>query len=254
MLTKDQAFQYLDEHGPRISIGAYIDNVAVEQVNPEVRRTAASLIKPFIFYFVLKNREIFQDNISIDEIPLTNDTILRFFTGSLLNLNGLLSLMIDISDNAVSNYFLDRAGMGTINGFLKSEGFKGTTFGRRFLDSEARKAGNENYTTVSDLRRLFHGILSGKLLGDEERRLFVDILKTQFDRSKFAFYLPEAIESGGKSGVLDNVWNDLIFFEEGGKNVMLIALTENMPGSTARDLLASYSYHFIKERFPESLK
>lgn len=253
MLTREQVYQILDQNNGNISIGAFVDTVALLQTNIDVKRTAASLIKPFIFYYVLKNRQNFSEMVPHDEIPLTEDTILRFFKGSSLSLNALLSLMIDISDNAVSNYFLDTAGIGALNSFLKSEGFKGTSFGRRFLDAEARMSGKENFTTVSDLRRLFEGIISGKLLDQDEMKLFIDIMKTQFDRSKFAFYFPESIESGGKSGVLDNVWNDLIFFQEGGKNVLLIALTENLPDSTARDFLASYSYHFIRERFPDSL-
>lgn len=254
MLSREQLKQTIDEYGNKISLGAFVNNDEVEQINTAVRRTAASLIKPFIFYYVVKNRKAFDNLVSPEDIPLTQDTILRFFRGSKLTLNGLLSLMIDISDNSISNYFLDKIGIGAINNFLAAEGFAGTSFGRRFLDSEARKSGHENYTTVSDLRKLYSGILDGQFLVPEERKLFIDIMRTQFDRSKFAFYLPETIETGGKSGVLDNVWNDLIFFKRNEKTVLLIALTEDMPSTLGRDFLSSYSYHFVKERFPEALR
>lgn len=254
MLTKDQVYSALNEFEGRVSLGAYVDGEPAEQLNADRKRTAASLIKPFIFYYAAKNRGKFDKIVSVEKIGLTDDTILRFFSGSSISLNGLLSLMIDISDNSVSNYFLDRIGLDTINGFLISEGFSGTSFGRRFLDSDARSSGHENYTTVADLYALFDGVLRGNLLEPEEKKLFEDIFRTQFDRSKFAFYLPETIESGGKSGVLDNVWNDLIFFSQKGKAILLIAMTEDLPRNIGRDLLASFSYHFVKGRFPDALR
>ncbi len=254
MLSRDQVNHVIKNYGSRVSIGAYYDQTAIEEVNPKVARTAASIVKPFIFLYVLKNRWKFHNMVLTEDIKLTDDTILRYFKGSRLSLDGLLALMTDISDNSVANYFLDRIGIDEMNRFLEEEGYPDTSFGRRFLDSDARKSGKENYTSVTDLYRLYYSILNGNILTPEDRNLFISIMRTQFDRSKFALYLPESIESGGKSGVLDNVWNDLIFFSHNGSTVILIGLTENLPSPVARDLLSSYSFHFIKEKYPKLLQ
>ena len=254
MLSKDKVDRIIADYSSSISMGAYQDLEAIQLVNPDLPRVSASIVKPFIFLYVLKNRREFGSMVSTDEIQLTDDTILRYFKGSRISLDGLLALMTDISDNSVANYFLDKIGIGRMNSFLIEEGYPGTSFGRRFLDADARKSGKENHTTVADLHRLFYGATCGDILESEDRQLFLGIMKTQFDRSKFAFYLPEAIESGGKSGVLDKVWNDLIFFRNNGKTTFLIALTENLPAPVARDLIASYSYHFIKSRYPDLLR
>ena len=254
VLSKDQVNRIIKDYNHRISIGAYQDQKALEQVNPNFGRIAASIVKPFIFLYVLKNRGEFKNLIPMEEIQLTDDTILRYFKGSTLSLQGMLALMTDISDNSVANYFLDKIGIKEMNQFLKEEGYPDTSFGRRFLDADARKSGRENRTTVSDLHRLFYDSICGNSLTPEDSTLFTGIMKTQFDRSKFALYLPESIESGGKSGVLDNVWNDLIFFRHKERTVFLIGLTENLPVSVARDFLSSYAYHFVNDRYPDLLQ
>ena len=254
MLSKDQVNQIIKDYSGRISIGGYQDQKALEQVNPNSERIAASIVKPYIFLYVLKNRGQFKNLIPMEEIQLTEDTILRYFRGSTLNLQGMLALMTDVSDNSVANYFLDKIGLNEMNQFLRKEGYQGTSFGRRFLDADARKSGRENRTTVSDLHKLFYDVLCGNVLTPEDRTLFTGIMKTQFDRSKFALYLPESIESGGKSGVLDNVWNDLIFFRHKEGTVFLIGLTENLPATVARDFLPSYAYHFVNDRYPDLIQ
>ena len=250
MLTIQQVKQTIRKYYEHVSLGAFIDGESKEIINVEAQRVSASLIKPFIFYYILKRGWDLDDKIPLVEINITEDSILRFFTGSTVTLRGLISLMIDASDNAVSNYFLDRIGIDELNDFLRKEGFSGTLFERKFLDFQARNRGRENHTTVTDLRYLYHGVLSGKSLDQDCQRIFVSVMKNQFDRSKFALYFPDIIESGGKSGVLDNVWNDLIFFNIEGRTVLIIAMTENIPHVIARDLLPSYSYHFGMENFP----
>lgn len=254
MLTKDQLNIIIREFSDQISIGAFIGDQSVQTVNTEKKRTSASLIKPFILYYLLKKGWDLEMKVPLNQIELTEDTILRFFSGSTLTISGLISLMIDVSDNSVSNYFLDRIGIQEINDFLGKEGFQSTCLERKFLDLNARAQGHENRTSVSDLRKLYHGVLQGKLLEPDSSDFFVRIMKTQFDRSKLAYYLPESIGSGGKSGVLEDVWNDLIFFGNLDRPAMLIALTEDLPPVVARDLLSSYSYHFVKENFHEFFK
>lgn len=250
MLKKDEVYSCLKKYNANISLGSFVGEQAVELENASVKRSAASLIKLFLLYYVLKYIPAFDRFVSHSDIDLAEDTILRFFGGSTLNIEALLALMIDVSDNSVSNYLLDRIGMNRMNEFLLREGFHGTSFGRHFLDNEARKSGKDNFTSVIDLHHLIHGILEGNLLDDMGKKLFIDLLQHQFDRSKFDLYLPESLNTGGKSGMLNNVWSDFIFFYINGKVVYLIALTEDMPGIVAREFIPSYSYHFCRGRFP----
>ena len=96
MLSKDQVNQIIKEYNDRISIGAYQDQNALELVNPNLERIAASIVKPYIFLYVLKNRGQFKNLIPLEEIQLTEDTILRYFKGSTLSLQGMLGKVTNV--------------------------------------------------------------------------------------------------------------------------------------------------------------
>ncbi len=250
MLQETELQEILRKYQDRISYGTYIDWNPMESHNPGKKVVSASIIKCFILYYVLKNRTSFTEQIPVSEFSLTEDTVLRFFGGNTINLEAALALMIFVSDNTAANYFLDSIGMDRINRFLMDEKFNMTRFGRRFLDFEAKKNGMENVTSVSDLVSLFHGILEGNRLDENSAKLFDSLLKMQFDRTKLVFYYPETISTGSKTGVLDNVWNDVIYFSEKGKTCFVAFFTENVPDVDARDLLASYGFRVANRYFP----
>lgn len=253
MLNEEELQEILDRYEGRISYGTYVNWIPQESHNSGRRVTSASIIKCFLLYYVLKNRDEFRDQIPISEVNLTEDTVLRYFKGNTINLEAALALMIFVSDNTAANYFLDSIGMEKMNEFLLEEGFRKTSFGRRFLDFEAKKEGKENYTSVSDIKSLFEGILEGNKLDSDSVILFDSILKMQFDRTKLTFYFPESIMAGSKTGVLDNVWNDAVYFSHDGSTAFVAFFTENVPDIEARDMLASYGMKVLREYFPDLL-
>lgn len=253
MLDRVEINRILKEYSENISYGAFVDWKLEEGARMEKEVVSASIIKCFLLYHVLKFRSFFPEKIDQSEFDLTEDSVLAYFEGNSINLDAALALMIFVSDNTVSNYFLDTIGMEKMNSFLSGEKFKSTVFRRRFLDSEARKGGLENTTSVEDVENLFRGILSGNLLDETSMELFESLMRLQFDRTKLSFYLPESIVSGGKTGVLENVWNDVMYFRDRGKVAFLAFFTENMPDIVTRDLLASFGYDFVKSRFSHLL-
>lgn len=239
-----------NRHEGAISYGAYVDWEPKEEHDPGKKMVSASIIKSYLLYYVLKNRGEFREQIPVSEFILTEDTVLKYFSGNTINLDAALSLMICVSDNTAANYFLDSIGMGRMNEFLHDEHFTQTSFGRRFLDFDAKREGRENYTSVTDIVSLFQGILQRRTLNVESAELFDSLLKLQFDRAKLAFYYPESVVTGSKTGVLDNVWNDVIYFNVNGSIALVAFFTEGVPGVNARDLLASYGLKVARKYFP----
>lgn len=249
MLNDEELQELLDRYEGRISYGTYVDWIAEEVHNPEKRVVSASIIKCFLLYYVLKNRKKFKEKVPVSEFELTDDSLLNYFKGNTINLEAAMALMISVSDNTAANYFVDSIGMERMNEFLQAEGFNHTTFGRRFLDFVAKEEERENYTSVSDIRCLFEGILTGEKLGKDSVLLFESFLKMQFDRTKLTFYFPESIISGSKTGVLDNVWNDVMYFSDNGRIALIAFFTEDVPHMDVRDMLASYGQRCLRRYF-----
>lgn len=214
---------------------------------------SASVIKVFLLYYVLSHINEFPKDIETSNLTLPEDSLIRFFVPERIPLIGLLSLLIAVSDNYAANYILENVGINELNLFLKTEGFTMTKFKRHFLDFEARNRGLENVTSVSDIFNLLSKIFKDDGLKQHEKFLFDTLLKQKYDRSKCSLYLPESIISGGKSGVLDNVWNDFIYFYKNGVLVSVCFLTHDLPISLSRDLISSYTYHKIQKYFPDLL-
>lgn len=253
MLGEDQMKLLMNLYSEEISFITAIDWKVQESHKSSHKFVSASIIKIYLLYYALKYRDKFPDSISVSNIELTEDTVLKYLKGNWLNFEGLLAFMIYVSDNAAANYFLDVVGIEQMNSFLQSEGFHGTEFQRRFLDVNARKEGRENYTSASDVLKLFKKVFSENTLSRKDTEFFDSIMKLQFDRTKLSFYLPEIIPSGGKTGVLENVWNDVLYFQEGSQYALIVFLTKNVPEIQVRDMLPAFGYYFVKDNFPRLL-
>jgi beta-lactamase class A len=78
--------------------------------------------------------------------------VLQYFTdgGSLLSLEDLAVLMVDLSDNTATNMLIDQLGMEAVNRTLDSMGFKQTRLQRKMIDQVASVAGRENLSTPAE--------------------------------------------------------------------------------------------------------
>src|SRR5579875_3568440 len=211
MLSKDECDALIAKYSEKIAYGYYIGSNTISSHNADRKFPAASIVKVFLLFYALSKRTEFTRNIPLDEISPGGDSVLNFIGNRNIPFELAMALMIDMSDNYAANYVIDHSGMERINSFLKESGFNSTLFQRRFLDYEARSRGIENLTTVEDLHMLINKIYSERAFKESELGLFDAILRNQFDKSKCQLYLREELGLRGKSGSLDNVWNDMVF-------------------------------------------
>jgi beta-lactamase class A len=247
MLSKIEISDAFTAHSERLAYGISIDGKVVESKNSGQPFPSASVIKAFLLFYTLKNREDFKDYIETSKLKVTDDSIMNFFVNEKIPLEASLSIMISISDNCIANYIIDTIGMDKLNLFFKLEGFKHTRVERNFLDFDAQKKGMENTICVDDVFLLLEKVFYTNSMKEKEKSLFDSIMKRQFDRSKCNLYLPESIQTGGKSGTLNNVWNDFIYFKHDNKIISVCFLSHDLPIILSRELISSYTYYSIRD-------
>jgi beta-lactamase class A len=203
---------------------------------------SASIIKLFILDYVLKHERKLGTHVPVSSLPMTDDSTLKFFSGSTLTISGLLSAMIDLSDNTATNYLIRRYGMKKLNDHIRSSGWKQTKLRRFMLDFEARNAGLENTTSLDDTFSLICQHTEnpeGKVSG-----IFLDMMRHQHDRSRIPLLLPESI-TGSKSGSLDNVYSDVAFIITGGGYSYAGFLARDAAAVAARTFIPKLSILFF---------
>lgn len=178
------------------------------------RYPSASMIKVPIMAEVM--RQAATQTLSLDEkLPVSADYrvggsgILTEMRPDLtMSIRDLVMLMIILSDNTATNMLIDRVGMNAVNETMTSLGLTSTLLQRRMMDFTAAEAGKENYTSASDLAKLFSLIADGGWLPAFYHELMLDILKKQQVQDKLPFYLPEETPLAHKTGTLPGVEHD----------------------------------------------
>jgi len=240
MYNERQCNEAIKNYNENISLGLYINFKPVIENNTDRIMIAASTVKLFILYYLLKNgygKKIIKNS----EIEKTQDSILNFLNYD-INIEFLMVLMISESDNTAANFFIDIIGIKSLNNFIKKEGFTDTLFERKFLDYNAIKLGYNNYTSVRDLK-----LLINKIFASDLKSKFLSFFYMQKDRSKLSLFIDDDINIGGKSGELYNVYNDIIYYNINNQEIINIALTNNLPFIISRELLPSIGYNFYKK-------
>ncbi len=86
-------------------------------------------------------------------------------SGTSLTTRDLLGIMTATSDNTATNVLISRVGMESVNRFLDRAGLAKTRLGRKMLDGDAVKRGEENVSTPHELSLLYEKLWRGELLG-----------------------------------------------------------------------------------------
>ncbi|GAC1400170.1 MAG: serine hydrolase [Ktedonobacteraceae bacterium] len=120
-------------------------------------------------------------------------------------LRDLAYLMIAISDNTASNLLLDLIGMEAVNVTMHQLGLHETHIERHFMDSVARLAGRENWTTAGDIALLLSLFCADLLPGRDE---MLRMLLRQNDNSTLPASWDEAIPYAHKTGELAGIIHD----------------------------------------------
>ena len=84
-----------------------------------------------------------------------------------------------------------------------------TRLQRKMMDSEAVKAGRDNFTSPRDTGKLLRLLVEGKVVNKEASEKMLDIMKRQQLRNKLPALLPEDVVIAHKTGDLHLMEHDV---------------------------------------------
>lgn len=195
---------------------------------------SASTIKLFIMSELFRQVKEGQIHLS-DTIQLTDsqktggDGILKELApGHLFTLEEICTLMVIVSDNTATNLLIDHLGMDNVNQQIARMGLKAASLQRKMMDSEAVRAGRNNYISAADFAAIFESIYRGENVDQESSTQMLDILKRQQVRGRLDLYLPEELTIAHKTGDLDFLEHDggIVFL--GDSPYIICVLTEKV--------------------------
>lgn len=156
-------------------------------------------------------------------------------------LENLINKMITISDNAATNKLIDYFSMKNLNDFFADNGYISTTIERKMLDTDAMKAGKDNYTSVEDVMSFLD-----KLYECQNESPYSEMLKVMMNQkvnTKIRKKFPNEIVIANKTGELSDVENDVgIIFSEKGDFAFVVLSNDVVNSGVARDSIATAAY------------
>lgn len=155
-------------------------------------------------------------------------------------LKSLLTAMITVSDNESANQLVEilgggdfEAGMKVVNNFCQKYGYKDTSLGRKFMETNPS---GDNYSSAADCCRILSDIYSGKCVSRKASAQMMELLKAQEQTWKIPAGLPKGFSSANKTGEMPEgygpgcIENDIaIIFSPYGDYILSI-LSNNLNG------------------------
>lgn len=155
-------------------------------------------------------------------------------------LKSLLTAMITVSDNESANRLVEilgggdfEAGMKIVNNFCQKYGYKDTSLGRKFMETNPS---GDNYSSAADCCRILSDIYSGKCVSRKASAQMMKLLKAQEQTWKIPAGLPKGFSSANKTGEMPEgygpgcIENDIaIIFSPYGDYILSI-LSNNLNG------------------------
>lgn len=195
------------------------------------RISSASVIKLFILYHLYEadggTGTLLNKTIDFDASKAIPGGILQgMVDGAKIRMVDLAFFMLCVSDNTATNILIDELGMVEINKTIEKLGANETVLGRKMLDSEARKAGRDNYTSAHDTALVLKEI--------QKNPEMMKMLSVQKDTSKLAAKLPfddaDDIEPifAHKTGELGGIQHDAGIFFYSTDPVIVVTLTSDL--------------------------
>lgn len=128
----------------------------------------------------------------------------------------MLYWMIVSSDNTATNAVISLLGYDHVNRFCRALGLTQTSLQRKMLDYPAIAEGRNNYTSPTDLYRVFSLLYHGEILNQPLREVAFDFLSRCRSTSSLQRYIPDPVTVLHKPGGLDHLNHDAgIFLLEG---------------------------------------
>jgi beta-lactamase class A len=171
-------------------------------VNPDRQITSASLYKLFVA------QRIYQQ---IDLGQLTYGSAAGGGTGR--NIDGCLTVMINVSDNDCGRALGSILGWGAQDQALGIEGYKQTTL------ADPQK------TSAADVATLFSRLYNGTLVSASSSDKFLSLLKDQLVNNRLPVGLPAGTVIAHKTGDLDDVVHDAGIVYGPKSNYLVVAMS-----------------------------
>ena len=234
--------------GDQISLQVYDlnDKKMLADINGNVIRNAASLIKPFVMLAVY-------DSIARQELQETPE------------IEHQITRMIAVSDNGATNALIRRLGKGDvlqgiigINALMVKMGFSSTRL--RELIPEGGKT-YSNQTSTADATLFFHLLYEQKLINPQYSQKMNDILlKNIHDRIKTHRITQDGVAVADKTGYVRGLNGDCgIVYQKSlnGRNdyaLSIIIENKNRPSDGGWGRKKSNAIRYLSDRIYENLK
>lgn len=235
--TKIEA--YLTQLPPEIKISMAVENLdgkIIFELNQTQTVPAASIIKVPIMVELMEQVKIGKVDLGELYEILPNDkvggsgTLANQENTKALTIKQLCQKMISVSDNTSTNILIKKLGMEAINKRLEILGMTKTRLNRMMMDTEAVKAGRENWVNALEINGLLQKISHKKVANEALCNLMMDILVSCDDNSTIPNKLPKTLKIAHKTGGLPYIRGDaaIVFapkpyiisvFVEGFKNI-----------------------------------
>jgi beta-lactamase class A len=225
----------------------------------EQKFRAASMIKIFIMAEAFRQKK--EGLLSMDEEFVITKNVKAGGSGILQEmpegthkkLGELVKLMITESDNTATNIIIDRISMDSVNKLIISFGLKNSLLQRKMMDTESIKKGKENYTSPSDLAKIFEKIYYGHCIGTEEDAEMLQILLNQTDNDKIPALLPAVSKIAHKTGELPGALHDggIVYSRDGDYVVCIMTEDIKSTNKTTVDIatLSKTIYDCLEESY-----
>ena len=207
------------------------------EIEPFVYRSQqmapASMIKLFVMAKTMQ--DVHDGKLSLDEkITIKKKDAVGgagvttwYNAGEQRTIEQLMTVMITDSDNTATNILIDRLGMQNINQYLQQQGFSDTVLVYKMM--MGRKGKKKNLSSVRDIGSLFSRLYYHQLVGEQEDKLMLAILRQQHDKECFPAALPD-YEIAHKTGEVNDVYVDGGIFFGQQEDFVLVVLSNGKAG------------------------
>lgn len=193
----------------------------------------ASMIKLFVMAKTMQ--DVHDGKLSLDEkITIKKKDAVGgagvttwYNAGEQRTIEQLMTVMITDSDNTATNILIDRLGMQNINQYLQQQGFSDTVLVYKMM--MGRKGKKKNLSSVRDIGSLFSRLYYHQLVGEQEDKLMLAILRQQHDKECFPAALPD-YEIAHKTGEVNDVYVDGGIFFGQQEDFVLVVLSNGKAG------------------------
>ena len=186
----------------------------IYEYNSKEKLVSASLIKVPILLAILEkvkeNTISLDDKILVKKEEVLDDTKVFELGNETYTVLELLNWMIITSDNTATNVLIDRFGIDNINDYIKNKlNLENTILQRKMLDFNAVENGYQNYTSQTDMLKVFTMLFDKKILTDELCDLAIQILSKQRCQDQVMRYIYDDVFYAHKTGSLDYLNHDV---------------------------------------------